>query len=82
MTDRIHPDAKRRAAVADYRQSGDTIAVVAKRHGVARSTLGTWATGSKAADDYAYGGVPEFDPKLWENRGGVLYPLFPERRPA
>jgi len=63
----------RAAAIADYRESGDTIAIVAARHGVGRSTLGSWV--NACGDDIAYVGG-------WEVRGGVRYPLFPEARSA
>lgn len=56
MTTRIHPAEKRAAAVADYRDSGDTIAAVAARHGIARATLGNWAIGVRSSDDIALTG--------------------------
>lgn len=74
MNHRIHPDTTRAAAIADYRNSGDTIAIVAARHGIARATLGAWVSGLRD-DDLAYVGG-------WEVRGSVLYPLLPERRSA
>lgn len=73
MSDRIHAQELRAAAVADFLETDDTIAQVAARHGVARSTLGTWVAGMR--DELAYVGG-------WEIRGGVRYPLAPERRSA
>lgn len=69
-----HATGTRARAIADYRESGDILAVVAARHGVGRSTLGAWVNGC-ADDELAYVGG-------WETRGGVKYPLFPERRSA
>ena len=76
-----HPTDKRAAAIADFRESGDTIAEVADRHGIARSTLGTWTAGIRD-EQLAYRGASDFDPTAWELRGGVRYPLFPVRRSA
>lgn len=73
MSGRIHTSAERRAAIRDLIESGDTIAVVADRHGIARSTLGNWTNGLR--EDLGYHGG-------WESRGGVMHPLFPERRTA
>ena len=70
---RHHADHIRAAAIADYINSGDTIAQVAARHGIGRSTFGCWVNGLR--DELAYVGG-------WEIRGGVLYPLLPERRSA
>lgn len=36
------PTHIRDAAIADYHNSGDTLAVVAERHGVSKSRLGAW----------------------------------------
>lgn len=70
---RHHPPALRQAAVADYYASpDDTIADVAARHGIPRATLGGWVNRRR---DLAYVGA-------WEVRGGVSYPLLPERRKA
>ena len=74
MSGRPHSLDVRLAAVADYRESGDIIAVVAARHGVARATLGTWVN-SVGDDSLAYVGG-------WEVRGGIQCPLFPEERSA
>jgi transposase-like protein len=70
---RIHSTDKRQAAVDDFLTTGDTIAAVAARHGVARSTLGTWVSGLRSELAYMGG---------YELRGGVWHPLFPERRSA
>lgn len=75
MTGTPYPLAVRAAAVADYRESGDTIAHVAARHGVARATLGKWVTVSGDDKSLAYVGG-------WEVRGLVKRPLFPEPRSA
>jgi hypothetical protein len=75
MTRRYHSDAARQAAVDDFYASGDDRSVVAARHGVARSTFSAWVAGPTDDDDLAYVGG-------WELRGGVRYPLFPERRTA
>ena len=66
-----HAQELRAAAVADFLETDDTIAQVAARHGVARSTLGTWVSGLRSELAYVGG---------WEIRGGVRYPLAPERR--
>ena len=81
---RTVPPSTRAEAVADYRASGDPYHVVAKRHGVSRSTLYGWVNGSKHtprtprewtdAEVGYYGG--------WEVVGGVSRPLLPERRSA
>lgn len=73
MSTRHHADHIRAAAIADYINSGDTIAQVAARHGIGRATVGYWVNGLR--DELAYVGG-------WENRGGVLYPLLPARRSA
>jgi transposase-like protein len=74
MTHRTHTPTTRAAAIADYLNSGDTIAIVAARHGIGRATLGHWVQGLRV-DDLAYVGG-------WEVRGSVRYPLLPERRSA
>lgn len=66
-----HPDARREAAVADYYASNDTASEVAARHGIPRSTFHGWV--GEKRDELAYRGG-------WEVRGGVSYPLLPERR--
>ena len=71
---RHHADHIRAAAIADYINSGDTIAQVAARHGIGRATVGYWVRGVRR-DELAYVGG-------WEIRGGVRYPLLPERRSA
>ena len=81
------PGHLRAAAIADYYATGDTAKDVADRHGIARSTFSTWVnqrTGeeTRAYEPLAYAGSTEFDPSAWEVVGGVLRPLFPERRSA
>ena len=68
-----HPPTTRAAAIADYLETGDTIAEVAARHGVARSTLGTWTAGIR--HDLGYNGG-------WEVRGLIQYPRRPAKRSA
>lgn len=77
-----HSSATRAAAIADYLHTGDTIAEVAARHNVPPSTLGHWVKRHRPVDDLAYLGSSDFDPRAWEMRGGILHPLFPERRSA
>lgn len=55
MKPRIHTNAARRAAIADYLESGDTISAVAARHGVARSTLGHWTAGLRDGEGLTNG---------------------------
>lgn len=74
VTRQFVPGEVRDAAVADYYASGDSIATVAGRHSIPRSTLGGWVKRGEA-DALAYVGG-------WEVRGGVRYPLLPERRSA
>lgn len=78
------PDHVRQAAVDDWHATKDPYHVVAARHGVSRSVLHAWVNpeGVKkrkpktwAEDELAYIGG-------WEVRGGILFPLFPERRSA
>lgn len=78
------PDHIRQHAIHDYLTSGDTYAVVAARNNVSRSTLHAWVNPdgikkrkpkSWGADELAYMGG-------WEIRGGIKYPLAPERRTA
>ena len=81
------PDHIRAAAIADYYATGDTAKDVADRHGIARSTFSKWVNQSddhetRVYEPLAYAGSTEFDPSAWEVRGGVLRPLFPERRTA
>ena len=84
---RPSPETKA-AAVADYLTTRDPYAAVAARHGVSRSVLHSWVNGGpkkpKSAQDeeIAYLGASDFDPRVWEVRGGILRPLFPERRSA
>lgn len=82
MSSRKIPDHVRNAAVEDYKTSGDNIAKVAARHNVPRSTLGHWVKHYRPADELAYCGTTGFDHRAWEMRGGILHPLFPERRTA
>lgn len=81
-----YPPEFRAAVVADYRASGDTLAQVARRHGVSTSALCQWAKANprKAMtqgprvcddDDLAYFGG-------WERVGLVQRPLFAEQRSA
>lgn len=42
MIGRATPENIRAAAVADYRASGDPLAVVARRHGVSKTALSSW----------------------------------------
>lgn len=72
MRGRYIPVEVRAAAVADYYANEDTLAVVAARHGISRTSLADWV---KSGSEVAYEGG-------WERRGGVLYPLAPERRSA
>lgn len=74
----------RAAAVADYRATGDPYYVVGARHNVSRSALHSWCNPHPdkprgpftwPEDEVAYVGG-------WEVRGGVRYPLAPERRSA
>jgi transposase-like protein len=73
------PNHIRRAAVADYQRGDESLAVVAARYGVSKTTLHEWVKGRTArrawCEEDAYRGG-------WELRGGVRYPLFPERRSA
>ena len=77
----IHDHATRDAAVTDYQTSGDTLAEVARRHGVSRSALAKWASPPDRAariydqsDDQYTGG--------WERVGLIQRPLMPEQRSA
>jgi transposase-like protein len=67
-----HPPAARQAAIEDYYASGDAAKDVAERHGIPRSTFAGWIGNER---EHAYEGG-------WEVRGGVSYPLLPERRSA
>lgn len=69
-----HPEDIRQAAVEDYRTSGDTLNDVAARHAVGLSTLGKWVRQDDGTELAYRGG--------WENVGGIMRPLFPERRGA
>lgn len=74
------PTAEQRAAaIADFYAGDEPATYVAARHGIPRSTFAAWVN---RRDDFAYCGTSKFDPTAWEVRGGVLYPLFPERRSA
>lgn len=79
----VSPSA-RADAVADYHRTGDPYYVVAARHNVSRSALHSWVNPSPskprgpftwAEEEVAYRGG-------WEIRGGIKYPLYPERRSA
>lgn len=74
MKRRIHTAETQAAAIADLYASGDTVKDVAERHGVGRSTLSKWVAKDEQRG-IAYSGG-------WENVGGVMRPLFPERRSA
>lgn len=77
----IHAHA---AAIADYRTSGDSYAVVAARHGISRSHLHGLVNPRKNTrggrftwrdEDLAYDGG-------WVQDGLIRRPLMPERRSA
>lgn len=78
------PARVRQAAVDDYRTSGDTYAIVAARHGVSRGALHSWVNpnGGRKRNRKTWDEAEVAYVGGWENRGGVLYPLFPERRSA
>ena len=79
-------DPKLAAAVRDYQTSGDTYKTVAERHGISTTRLhnaiNPLPPRRRIADDtdYGYQGAHDFDPTMWEARGGILHPLFPETR--
>lgn len=76
MIGRATPENIRAAAVADYRSSGEPLAVVARRHGVSKTALSSWVNPRprkpKAnAEDFALrGGRWALDPirriQVWE----------------
>jgi transposase-like protein len=77
----------RAAAIADYRASGESLLIVSRRHGVSKTALASWVNPKSrqyrpTSEELAYVGTAGFDPRAWEVRGGVHYPLFPERRSA
>lgn len=69
-----HSEDVQIAAVEDYYTSGDRLKDVAARHGVGLSTLSKWIRRDDGTELAYRGG--------WENVGGVMRPLFPERRSA
>lgn len=82
MNPRYRTPETRAAAVAAY-AAGETSEAVAKEFGASASSVVAWCRdagvpirrngGRKAADAYEGG---------WEIRGGVSYPLQPEKRSA
>jgi hypothetical protein len=84
MSSRFYSDAVKGAAIADYKATRDPYRIVAARHGVSRGALHSWVNPDGVPprkrktwepDEIAYTGG-------WELRGGVRYPLLPERRTA
>lgn len=73
MSFRFVPDHIKAAAAEDYHTSDDSKTAVAARHGISRTTLSDALDANTDGIEYIGG---------WELRGGVKYPLLPERRSA
>lgn len=69
MSARIYSAEKRAEVIADYQTSGDTVAAVAARHGIARATVGNWTNGTRDGFELT-GGQWVIDPRrriqVWE----------------
>jgi transposase len=74
MSRRHYTPEFRDAAVAEYRNTGDSISIVATRLGISRCALTDWISAADGPELAYVGG--------WEVRGGIKVPLFPERRSA